>query len=276
VEWVQDHLSVRVKSIRDIDELNRHWLQHESSANHTASESSSPSANGENVKVLLLTHLINPPLFLAALSIKFTGRIKFGMFSIKKEDSDALRKKLKMLDLRIPSYVIITPERTVVYGRRRSEHFNFASMNLFLRTVHPEMNDVFLCSLFLVNMLVILQIFQVMAYNDIWMERVCRGQLKCDGTRTGTRFRLSAKRTSPFKSAGASVQSATASRVVRISGSNAGYTMSRGSMKGTGYPLHSPVSPSLPLPVSPCAITFQLDSTVYIIAHADNMLQEMH
>jgi len=29
--------------------------------------------------------------------------------------------------------------------------------------------------------------------------------LKCDGTRAETRFRLSAKRTSPFKSAGASV-----------------------------------------------------------------------
>ena len=38
------------------------------------------------------------------------------------------------------------------------------------------------------------------------------------------------------------------SRGVRISGSNAGYTMFRGSVKGTGYPLHSPVSPSLPLP----------------------------
>ena len=38
------------------------------------------------------------------------------------------------------------------------------------------------------------------------------------------------------------------SRGVRISGSNAGYTMFRGNVKGTGYPLHSPVSPSLPLP----------------------------
>jgi len=34
---------------------------------------------------------------------------------------------------------------------------------------------------------------------------------------------------------------------MRISGSNAGYIMFRGSVKGTGYPLHSPVSPSLPL-----------------------------
>jgi hypothetical protein len=73
-------------------------------------------------------------------------------------------------------------------------------------------------------------------------------RLKCDGTRAETRLRLSEKRTSPFKSAGASVQSTTGSRGVRISGSNAGYTMFRGSVKNTGYPLHSPVSPSLPLP----------------------------
>ena len=79
----------------------------------------------------------------------------------------------------------------------------------------------------------------------------CRGQLKCDGTRAETRVRLSAKGTSPFKSAeeggGASVQWTTGSRGVRISGSNAGYTMFRGSVKSTGYPLHSPVSPSLPV-----------------------------
>ena len=67
--------------------------------------------------------------------------------------------------------------------------------------------------------------------------------MKCDGIRAETRFRLSAKRTSPIKSAGGtSVQSITGSRGVRISGSNARYTMFRGSVKGTGYPLHSPVS----------------------------------
>jgi hypothetical protein len=76
----------------------------------------------------------------------------------------------------------------------------------------------------------------------------CRLRLECDGTRAKTRFRLSAKWTGPFKSAEASVQSTTGSRGVRISGSNAGYTMFRGSVKNTGYPLHSPVSSSLPLP----------------------------
>ena len=70
-----------------------------------------------------------------------------------------------------------------------------------------------------------------------------RLRLKCEGTRAETRFRLSAKRTSTLKSAGASVQSTTDSRSERISGSNAGYSIFRGSVKSTGYPLHSKVSP---------------------------------
>jgi len=91
---------------------------------------------------------------------------------------------------------------------------------------------------------------------------IVSGQLKCDGTHAETRFHLSAKWMRIFKSAGASVQLTTGSRGVHISGSNAGYTMFRGSVKGTGYPLHSPVYRPLPPPrASPCAITFQLQST---------------
>ena len=88
-----------------------------------------------------------------------------------------------------------------------------------------------------------------------WFKSLCiqsfssgRLRLKFDGTRAGTRFRLSAKRTSPFKPAGASVQSTTGSRGVRTSGSNAGYTVFRGCVQSTGQPLHSPIYPSLPLP----------------------------
>jgi len=86
-------------------------------------------------------------------------------------------------------------------------------------------------------------------------------RLKHDGTRAETRFRLSPKRTSPFKSAGASVQSTAGSRGVRISGSNAGYTTFR---RSTGvlathsihqFPLHFLSH------ASPCAIRFQTHST---------------
>jgi len=86
-------------------------------------------------------------------------------------------------------------------------------------------------------------------------------RLKRDGTHAETRFRLSAKRTSSFKSAGASVHSTAGSRAVRISGSNAGYTRFRGSVKSTGYPLHSPVSPSLPLPC--VAVCHQVSNALY-------------
>jgi len=59
---------------------------------------------------------------------------------------------------------------------------------------------------------------------------------------------------------GASVQSTTGSRVVRISGSNAGCTMFRGSVKATHsirlFPLHFPSR------APPCAITFQLEPTI--------------
>ena len=66
-----------------------------------------------------------------------------------------------------------------------------------------------------------------------------RAQLKCDGTCAETTFRVSGETDESIKIArwGASVQSTAGSRGVRISGSNAGYTVFRGSVKGTGYPL---------------------------------------
>jgi len=61
--------------------------------------------------------------------------------------------------------------------------------------------------------------FEVVLWGD---STRCRVKTERDGTRAETRFGLSAKRTSPFISAGVSVQSAAGSRGVRISGSNAG------------------------------------------------------
>ena len=51
---------------------------------------------------------------------------------------------------------------------------------------------------------------------------MCRVKTECDGTRAEIGFGLPEKRTSPFISAGVSVQSAAGSRGVRISASNAG------------------------------------------------------
>ena len=73
---------------------------------------------------------------------------------------------------------------------------------------------------------------------------IARGER--DGTRAETRFHLSPKRTSPFKSVGASVQSTAGSRGVHISLSNAGYTMFGGGVRVLAthsirqFPLHFP------------------------------------
>jgi hypothetical protein len=86
-------------------------------------------------------------------------------------------------------------------------------------------------------------------------------RLKRDGTRAETRFCLSPKRTSPFKSARASVQSTAGSRGVRISVSNARYTTFRGSVKEYWLPI--PFSLSLPLPyVTVCR---QVSNALYVI-----------
>jgi len=99
-----------------------------------------------------------------------------------------------------------------------------------------------------INFCKVLSYYPSSVCNWLFSILTARLRLKCDGTCAETKFRLSAKRTSPFKWVGVSVQSTTGSRGVHISSSNAGYAMFRGSVENTGYPLHSPVCLSLPLP----------------------------
>ena len=86
-----------------------------------------------------------------------------------------------------------------------------------------------------------------------------------DGTRAETRFCLSPKRTSPFKSVGASVQSTAGSGGVRISFSNAGYTTFGGGVRVLAthsirqFPLH------FTFRASPCATRFRTSSTFYYV-----------
>jgi len=103
----------------------------------------------------------------------------------------------------------------------------------------------------------------------------CGLRLKCDGTRAETRFRLSAKRTSPFKSAGGRQFSRLlaaevwASAVVMLdtSCSEAVWrTLATHSIRL--FPLHFPAR------ASPCAITFQLDSTILFPHYLINMIFE--
>jgi hypothetical protein len=92
-----------------------------------------------------------------------------------------------------------------------------------------------------------------------------------DGTGADTRFCLSPKQMSPFNSVGASDQLTAGSRGVRISDNNAGYTMFQGSVNSTGYPLHSPVSPSLLLLC--VTVCHQVPNELYHCIHCLSKLQ---
>ena len=93
----------------------------------------------------------------------------------------------------------------------------------------------------------------------------CRPRLKCDGTSAETRFRLSAKRTSPFKSARRRRQfsrllaaEVCASAVVMLDTPCSVVVwrvLATHSIRQ--FPLHFPSR------ASPCAITFQLESWMY-------------
>jgi hypothetical protein len=90
-----------------------------------------------------------------------------------------------------------------------------------------------------------------------------RLRLKCDVTRAETRFRLSAKRKSPFKLAGASVHSTTGKRAVHSSLQRL-YCSCKpvfcSHVTLSGYPLHSLVFPSL----LPCVtVCHHISNAVY-------------
>jgi len=75
-----------------------------------------------------------------------------------------------------------------------------------------------------------------------------RMRLKCDGTGQRPDFVLRRNGRVHLNRRGRQFSRLLAAQGVRISGSNAGYTMFRGSVKSTGYLLHPPISPSVPLP----------------------------
>jgi len=113
--------------------------------------------------------------------------------------------------------------------------------------------------------------FWYLAHGRLW-NILCRARLKRDGTCAETRFGLSEKWTSPFKLAGESVQSTAGSRGARISRQTIDRPCSEVQRKSSGYPLQSPISPSLPLPrVTVC---HHVSNGLYILQVTVSLKQE--
>ncbi|GFU61281.1 e3 ubiquitin-protein ligase RNF103 [Nephila pilipes] len=149
LQWVRKHLASRVKEITSDSELDQ-WMTYSSFSKKT------------ELRVILFSFLKSCPMFLSALAIKFNGRVKFGTV-----DTSNIRSYKRFINSPDPPvYVIVTPEKTIIYGKRRGESYNFKSMELFLRTFVPEMNDVFLWSLLLINAFAGFELFFM--YSHLW------------------------------------------------------------------------------------------------------------
>ncbi|XP_033757131.1 E3 ubiquitin-protein ligase RNF103-like [Pecten maximus] len=135
--WIKETMSKKVYRIRSCEELKREWLKF-NQGDSTA-----------EIRMVMFSDIKNPPLFFSAVSIKFPGRVKFGIMNNK-----SLLKKdiLKEFDWGIPPrYVIITAEEVTVYGNKTIENITYKSMEVFLKTLYPSLNDIFVLSLVLCN-----------------------------------------------------------------------------------------------------------------------------
>ena len=167
-------------------------------------------------------------------------------------DHDILLGKLEYYGIKgiannlIKSYLKDRQQRVVI---RNKSSISLQS-NLVLHGHLPE----FTLKIFLITFSTSSSVtsFLIMYFRDVSLGITsCRARLKRDGTRAETRFGLLAKWTSPFKLSGGQFSQLLAvevwaSPVVMVVMLDTPY--SGVECKTTSYPLHSHVSPSLPLP----------------------------
>ena len=128
--WVQNKLHPKIKTVHSLSEL----IERPARRKQNKKAQNPPSMyfvyrTKENAK---------PPLSISALSVRFTGRIRFYML---KEDKESENDILAMNKFSKYSY-----------GKHNGESFTYSCMELFLKTLHPEVNDIFIASAILLNM----------------------------------------------------------------------------------------------------------------------------
>lgn len=110
------------------------------------------------VYVVLFSKLPEPPMYLGSLSVHFTGRVRFGHVRISNFRAKTQIFKKYNGD-HFPSLMIFTPEGNWTYGHRKGEWIKYSSIELFLRTIHPEVNDVFVTALLIINLSCFMELF---------------------------------------------------------------------------------------------------------------------
>lgn len=143
IRWVRDKLDDKIERIADVKDFTSLW-QHLGKKSHLEPE----------VRVVFFTKSGITPLFYSALSVKFPGRVKFGLVWLHpdNESSNGWQKILNLSKIStLPAYVVYTAENNYTYGARYGEPYSFIGMERFLKTLYPCLNDIFINSFCLAN-----------------------------------------------------------------------------------------------------------------------------
>lgn len=139
--WMTSHVAHRIKTLHHSQQLIEEWR---------------PDPN-HPVKMFLFAHLLQPPAFFSSLSVKFTGRIEFIFVDVRHWDNHSSLAEVGVTHS--PSYILRMPEGIYRYGNSTGEFLSLAAMDTFLRSVQPEVNDLFVLSLVIINLLAWMDLF---------------------------------------------------------------------------------------------------------------------
>ncbi|XP_006930334.1 E3 ubiquitin-protein ligase RNF103 isoform X1 [Herpailurus yagouaroundi] len=140
-KWITAHAASRIKTIYNAEHLKEEWNK----------------SDQYWVKIYLFANLDQPPAFFSALSIKFTGRVEFIFVNVENWDNKSFMTDIGVYNM--PSYILRTPEGIYRYGNHTGEFISLQAMDSFLRSLQPEVNDLFVLSLVLVNLMAWMDLF---------------------------------------------------------------------------------------------------------------------
>ena len=112
-----------------------------------------------SVKMVLFSENSEPPTFFSALNLKYSGRVKFLFVNLEEELGVSHPRPNQFV--KPPSYFIVTPEGKRIYGRKSGEYNTYKALDIYLHTLTPEANDIFILSFVYVNAICFIGLFVV-------------------------------------------------------------------------------------------------------------------
>ena len=138
-KWIKNTVGQKVYLIESDQDLRKNWLEYRQGSKLS------------EVRIVMVSETDMMPLFYSALSVKFPGRVKFGFMSAGVLIQNYTEKI--GFDISNSTYIVITNEKIFNYGCRPAESITFKSMDIFLRSLYPSLNDIFVTSLIICNCL---------------------------------------------------------------------------------------------------------------------------